>query len=155
MGRQAAREPGDFLEWTISEAASELGVEKRMLKSWTSQFDIFDSLGKTFSARDMAAARALKRLLIDEHYSHAEAKRLIADAGVDSVIAAYGSFGVAPAPASPAHVLQDAVRAAAAAGFFGAVYAEWPGGERDAPEAEAPAVASYAHAKLARLSERK
>jgi hypothetical protein len=155
MSRQAARELGDFLEWTISEAASELGVEKRLLKSWKSQFEIFESLGNTLSARDMAAARALKRLLIEEHYSQREAQRLIAEAGVDSVIAAYGSRGLAPAPASPAHVLQDAVRAAAAAGFFGEVYAEWPGAEGAETEAETTPIASYAHAKLARLGERK
>lgn len=155
MSRQAAREPGDCLEWTISEAASELGVEKRLLKSWKSHFEIFASVGKTLSARDMAAARALKRLLLDEHYSQAEAKRLITEAGMDAVIAAYGSLGVAPPPASPAHVLQDAVRAAAAAGFFGEVYGEWPGNERGAAGSEAPAVASYAQAKLARLGERK
>jgi DNA-binding transcriptional MerR regulator len=134
---------------SIGEAASAVGVERKVLKIWRREFSLFaGSDGKTFTARDVNAARALKRLLIDERYSHDEAHKLIAEAGAGAVIAVYGATARA-AHANPAHVLQAAVHSAAAAGFFGAVVTEID--ERGNDNEDASEVASYAQARLARL----
>ncbi len=134
---------------SIGEAAEELDLERGLLRAWRKAFPIFeDAPDKRFTTRDLSAARALKRLLIDEHYSFDETRRLIAEAGAGAVIAVYGA---APAArANPAHVLQAAVHSAAAAGFFGAVVAEFGGDSSD--DGDSPEVASYAQARLARLS---
>ncbi|MEJ0023562.1 MAG: MerR family transcriptional regulator [Alphaproteobacteria bacterium] len=135
---------------SIGEAADEIGVDKKLLRGWRREFPLFEEEGdgKRFTARDISAARALKRLLIDERYSLEEAHRLIAEAGAGAVIAVYGAAARA-AHANPAHVLQAAVHSAAAAGFFGAVVTEI--GERKNDNEEASEVASYAQARLARL----
>jgi DNA-binding transcriptional MerR regulator len=135
---------------SINEAADELGVDKKLLRGWRREFPLFDAEGdgKRYTARDISAARALKRLLIDERYSLEEAHRLIAEAGAGAVVAVYGAAARA-AHANPAHVLQAAVHSAAAAGFFGAVVTEI--GERENDNEEASEVASYAQARLARL----
>ena len=64
------------------------------------------------------------------------------------MIAVYGARPAARA--NPAHVLQAAVHSAAAAGFFGAVVAEFHDDNSD--DGDSPEVASYAQARLARLS---
>lgn len=151
MKKTAARisELSDRL-MSIGEAADEVGVDKKMLRTWRQEFPLFDEEGegKRFTTRDISAARALKRLLIDERYSLDEAHRLIAEAGPGAVIAVYGAAARA-AHANPAHVLQAAVHSAAAAGFFGAVITEIEDREND--NEDASEVASYAQARLARL----
>jgi DNA-binding transcriptional MerR regulator len=150
MKKSAARSSGfGGRLLSIGEAAEELGLERRLLRAWRKEFSLFeDAPDKRFTTRDLSAARALKRLLIDEHYSFDETRRLIAEAGPGAVIAVYGA---APAVRSnPAHVLQAAVHSAAAAGFFGAVVAEFADDNSD--DGGSPEVASYAQARLARLS---
>jgi DNA-binding transcriptional MerR regulator len=135
---------------SISEAAGLIGVDRKVLRNWRREFPLFEEEGETkrFTPRDINAARALKRLLIDERYSLNEAHRLISEAGSAAVIAVYGAAARA-AHANPAHVLQAAVHSAAAAGFFGPVVTEIA--DRDDDNEDASEVASYAQARLARL----
>ncbi|HWA23209.1 MAG TPA: MerR family transcriptional regulator [Caulobacterales bacterium] len=135
---------------SIGEAADAVGVDKKILRGWRREFPLFEEEGegKRFTARDVKAARALKRLLVDEKYSLEETHRLITDAGAGAVIAVYGAAARA-AHANPAHVLQAAVHSAAAAGFFGAVITEIEDSHNE--NEDASAVASYAQARLARL----
>jgi MerR HTH family regulatory protein len=150
MGSQAARET---TRWTISEAAGEIGVKRHVLKAWRERFSIFESpRAKKLSAFDLAAARALKCLLIDARHTAQEVEQLIAESGVAAVIAMYGAVSHArDTAASPALALQNAVRSAAAAGYFGEVYAEY--GAESAGDGDAPGpVASHAQARLARLT---
>lgn len=127
-----------------------IGVERKQLRDWRRAFAIFDEQGdaRRLTVRDVSAARALKRLLLEENYSPEEAHRLIAEAGASAVIAVYGAAAAAP-NANPAHVLQAAVHSAAAAGFFGAVVAEIDA--EGAAHEDPSEVASYAKARLARL----
>ena len=138
---------------TIREAATQIGVERRILKNWLREFPVFGPAAeKDFSESDMLVARALKRLIVEEGVSSGEARQMFEEAGTDAVVAAYGAPPERADPGNPALALQAAVRSAAAAGFFGAVVAELNiANESDAEESP---VASYAQARLARLAAR-
>ncbi|MGE3302260.1 MAG: MerR family transcriptional regulator [Hyphomonadaceae bacterium] len=158
MRNTARNQPNQHLTFlSASDAAAELGVARRVLRSWDESFAVFAPAAdpgrkRLYGPIDMAAARALKRLLLVDNKSVEDVVALIAEIGAPAVIEIYG---LPPergdiANANPAHMLQGAVRSAAAAGFFGAVVAEVPhpeAGEGDG----ANAVASYAQARVARL----
>jgi hypothetical protein len=109
---------------------------------------MFASRGDRVCAQDLYAFRALKALLLDHGYDEAHVLRLLEEEGAQAVIAAYSARHVRP-QTNPAHALQHAVRSAAAAGFFGEVYAEV---DDDTPaDLTGARPASYAQARLARL----
>jgi hypothetical protein len=137
---------GEANIWSLAEAARVLDVSRRDIKAWRQHFDLFD--GDEFDARDMRTLRALKALLHDHGYAREDVARLFETMGEAAVIAAYGGPPSPQAQVNPARALQDAVRSAAAAGFFGEVYAAV---EDEAGDSAAPSVASYAQARLARL----
>ncbi len=154
--RKPAKSPEAYR--TIGEAAAETGLPPHVLRFWEAEFTLLRPVtgagGRRFyRPRDLAAARALQRLLHIEGYTLKGAKRLIAVAGAKAVLEAYGG---APAAAhalngdvqNPALALQNTVRSAAAAGLFGAVVEELGPAP---PEAAGAPVASYAQARLARL----
>lgn len=150
MKKWAAEETGGAgSNWTLAQAAGEIGVQRRLLKTWRARFALFETRGDRLSAQDLRALRALKALLVEHGYAAEQVQRLIGEEGAHAVIAAYGGARAAHPQTNPAHALQHAVRSAAAAGFFGPVYESV---EDSAPEgAETPTPASYAQARLARL----
>jgi hypothetical protein len=149
MKKRAANEQGDALsKLTLAQAATEIGVERRTLKSWRSRFPIFASRGDRVCAQDLYAFRALKALLIEQGNAEEDVHHLVEEAGAQAIINAYGARTARPAT-NPAHALQHAVRSAAAAGFFGEVYESVDDGETGGAAASSPA--SYAQARLARL----
>lgn len=149
MKKRAANEPGEApSKLSLAQAAREIGVERRTLKSWRSIFPIFESRGDHVCSHDLYAFRALKALLIEQGNAPEDVLRLLQESGAQAVIGAYRARMTRPAT-NPAHALQHAVRSAAAAGFFGEVYTEVD--DEPAGEGDAPRVASFAHARLVRL----
>ena len=149
MKKRAANETGETnSNLSLAQAAREIGVERRTLKSWRSVFPIFELRGDRVCSHDLYAFRALKALLVDQGNEQEDVLRLLNESGAQAIIGAYRARMTRPAT-NPAHALQHAVRSAAAAGFFGEVYTEVD--DEAQGEAAAPTVASFAHARLVRL----
>lgn len=102
-----------------------------------------------FLARDIAAGRALKQMLNEEQYTADQVRALIAQVGADALAETFGRAMARTPPANQALVLQGAIEAAAAAGFFGPVVSALKPSE--ALQTDEGRVASYARARLAQL----
>jgi DNA-binding transcriptional MerR regulator len=151
---QAKRTKAPEAYRTIGEVAAETGLEPHVLRYWENSFRILRPMTgaggrRYYRPQDVSAARALRRLLHVEGYTIKGAQKLISEAGAAAVIEAYGRAPERDSHESPARVLQDVVRAAAAAGLFGAVSTQVEAPSA-APDAPAP-IASHAQARLARI----
>jgi DNA-binding transcriptional MerR regulator len=102
---------------SIGEAASELGLETHVLRYWETRFpkDVRpikrDDGRRLFRPEDMDALRAIRTLVHDRGMTLKGAKSILAEQGIDAVLAGTATLSSATpdAVASPARELQASV----------------------------------------------
>jgi DNA-binding transcriptional MerR regulator len=108
---------------SIGEAASELGLETHVLRYWETRFpkDIRpikrDDGRRMFRPQDMEALRAIRILVHERGMTLKGAKTILAEQGIDAVLAGTATLSAATLEAvpSPARELQASVARAFAA----------------------------------------
>lgn len=108
-GGTEAGNGGDERLLKIGEAAALLGVESYVLRFWETQFPFLRprhtrSKHRFYSARDVETLRLIKRLLHEERFTIAGAKKHIREVGLDSALASTGRRSVARAGAGERRV---------------------------------------------------
>ena len=108
---------------SIGEAANELGLETHVLRYWETRFprDVRpikrEDGRRMFRPQDMDALRAIRVLVHERGMTLKGAKTILAEQGIDAVLAGTATLSAAALDAvpSPARILQDAVARAFAA----------------------------------------